>query len=112
MNCHRCIHLRYDGCPYGHCVHPAHPDVVFTPLKDRKGPGMRTRPYSKEKCPDFATYRRCSNCNKWLRGRYFRDGRTPAAKGKCSIGLVCKAGDRCPMWEQGWDSSKKRSNAT
>lgn len=106
MNCHRCIHLRYDGRPYGHCTHPNHPDVVFTPLKDRRGQGMRTRPYNKEKCPDFATYRRCSNCAYWIRGKYFRDGMTPASKGKCSICLKPSEG-RCPMWEQGWDTRKK-----
>lgn len=108
MDCHRCIYLRYDGCPYGRCSHSGHSDVRFSKedLKKRASEGTRT--YNKMICPDFKMKRRCSNCRYWVRGEYFADGKTPAKKGRCSLRVVVP-GDKCPIWEQGKTSWKKRS---
>lgn len=100
MNCHRCQNLRYDGAHYGRCAHPAHKDVVFTFRSDRKGKGSRTRPYNKDKCPDFVMIRKCSLCAYWERGKYHRDGKTPSVKGSCMLGICCKEGCVCQMWEK------------
>jgi len=102
MDCHRCENLRYDGCPYGRCIHKGHQDVRL----QRKRGGVR--PYNKQICPDFVLKKRCSNCRYWLRGEYFSDGKTPAKKGRCSLRCV-ERGKNCPLWKQGRTSWKKRS---
>lgn len=101
MDCHRCEHIRYDGCRYGRCSHVGHSDVRIEPGKDGK------RPYNKMICPDFKLRRKCSNCKYWLRGRYFADGKTPATKGRCSLGILMSA-EECPVWGAGSTSSRKR----
>lgn len=101
MDCHRCIHVRYDGCRYGRCSHPGHKDVKLSKCQGGE------RKYNKQICPDFRLRKRCSNCRYWIRGRYFSDGATPAAKGKCSLRILREAED-CPMWKAGPTSSKKR----
>lgn len=103
MDCHRCIHVRYDGCSYGRCSHPNHKDVRLR--LEKKGGGER--PYNKDVCPDFQLRRKCSNCKHWIRGRYFADGQTAAQKGHCGYNLQEK-GDKCSMWKQGPTSWKKR----
>ena len=105
MDCHRCQNLRYDGSPYGRCIHRGHRDVVFSREDARKRAKEGVRVYNKQICPDFKLKRRCANCSHWKRGEYFADGITPARKGECLFGIVGRSGDDCPMWEQ----SKKTS---
>lgn len=99
MDCHRCENIRYDGNPYGHCIHRGHPDVVLK--KGKGGSKSGSRPYNRQICPDFVIRKRCSNCAYWERGEYFRDGRTPASKGKCSLKIVERNGHDCPLWKPG-----------
>lgn len=99
MDCHRCVYLRYGGCP--HCTHRGHRDVVL-----RRGD---ERPYNRMLCKDFVMKKRCSNCKYWKRGRYFADGTTPAARGKCSLGLAEHA-LVCPMWAQGRTSGRRKES--
>ncbi len=101
MDCHRCEHIRYDGCRYGRCSHVGHSDVRIEPGKDGK------RPYNKMICPDFKLRRKCSNCKYWLRGKYFADGKTPASKGRCSLNILTE-GLCCKMWRKGNTSPKNR----
>ena len=103
MDCHRCVHLRYDGSRYGRCSLPQHSRVRFTPKSQRGG---EPRPYSREECPDFAIRRRCSNCRYWARGEYFADGVTPARKGSCTLDVPRDASD-CPLWSKGPTSWRK-----
>lgn len=102
MDCHRCEHIRYDGCRYGRCSCPGHSDVrlVLDKSKDRK------RPYNKRICPDFRLRRKCSNCRYWIRGKYFSDGKTPAKKGRCSLDI--KEQGPCDIWKEGKTSWRKR----
>lgn len=104
MDCHRCYHLRYDGCRYGHCTHPYHQDVRLVPKSERKE-GI-PRPYNHDICREFKLRRKCSNCKHWIRGRYFADGRTPATKGHCAFKYV-EMGEDCPKWAIGPTSWKK-----
>lgn len=106
MDCHRCIFIKYNGCRYGRCTHPGHPDVKFVPKEQRSAD--ISRPYSREICKDFCLRKKCSNCKKWIRGQYFADGKTPAVRGRCSLRLV-ERGEDCPQWEIGPTSWKKRS---
>ena len=107
MDCHRCEHIRYDGCPYGRCSVPGRQDVRF----ERRKPGDgRSRPYSRLICTDFRMKKRCSNCRYWKRGRYFSDGKTPAQKGKCSLEIRTE-GSICKMWSAGPTSWKRRTDA-
>lgn len=96
MDCHRCEFIRYDGHRYGHCAHPGHSDVKFVMRKNR--PADSKRPYSKLVCNEFRLRRRCSNCARWVRGKYFSDGETPSVKGHCSLGNAYSI-DGCPDWE-------------
>lgn len=107
MDCHRCENLRYDGCPYGRCSHPGHSDVR---LEIGQGREEGRRPYNRQVCPDFRLKRRCSNCKYWERGRYFSDGKTPAAKGKCSLDIPSSqmSGGICELWSAGPTSGKRR----
>ena len=105
MDCHRCEHIRYDGCRYGRCSHVGHSDVRIEPGKDGK------RPYNKMICPDFKLRRKCSNCKYWLRGRYFADGKTPASKGRCSLKILT-GGLCCKMWRKGNTSPKNRKKVS
>lgn len=105
MDCHRCIHIRYDGSHYGRCSHWGHGDVVCS-----KGTGG-ARPYNRQICLDFVVRRRCSNCVNWERGAYFADGSTPSVKGRCMLGL-CHRPDECPHWKQGRTSWRKRKNTS
>lgn len=102
MDCHRCEHLRYNGCRYGRCTHPGHRGVVLSKPKDRS-----ERTYNKLICPDFVMRKRCSNCRYWARGEYFADGKTPAKKGHCSLKLL-RDPSECPMWKAGRTSWKKK----
>ena len=111
MDCHRCVHLKYSGCPYGRCTHPGHLDVVFVPKSKRSGEAEGKRPYSREICPDFKLRKKCSNCKHWKRGEYFADGMTPAKKGGCSLRLK-ECGPDCPLWKQGPTSWKKKRTTT
>ena len=106
MDCHRCIYLRYDGCSYGHCVHRGHQDVKFSLKEAESLRAEGRRPYNRQICRDFVMKKRCSNCKYWIRGSYFRDGATPAVKGRCS--LRCKErGKDCELWRQGPTSWRK-----
>lgn len=105
MDCHRCEYIRYDGSRYGRCAHPGHSDVKFVPKKNR--PTDSKRPYSKLVCKEFKLKKRCSNCKNWIRGRYFADGETPAAKGKCKLRICERNGYDCPLWELGPTSCGK-----
>lgn len=105
MDCHRCYYLRYDGCRYGRCTHPFHPDVRMVPKSQRKEGAPR--PYNREICLEFKLVRKCSNCRHWIRGEYFADGRTPATKGHCALRCM-ERGAECPVWEIGPTSWKKR----
>lgn len=106
MDCHRCVYLRYDGCP--HCVHPDHLDVKRERRANGRVAGDKAkRAYSKEWCADFKLRKRCSNCKHWRRGEYFGDGMTPARKGHCSLRIVLKD-ENCPLWEIGPTSWRKR----
>lgn len=109
MDCHRCRHIRYDGCSYGRCSLPCHPDVRLV-RPGSKGRKSDSRPYNMQKCPDFSLMRRCSNCRYWKRGEYFSDGRTPARKGRCSLDLSFSA-DSCPMWKKGKTSWRKQGRS-
>lgn len=99
--------MRYDGCPYGRCIHRGHRDVRFR----REDAGSRTedgkRPYNRQICPDFILKKRCSNCKYWIRGAYFSDGETPARKGRCSL-RCAERGKDCPLWKKGPTSWRKR----
>lgn len=105
MDCHRCKHIRYDGCRYGRCSHRGHLDVVLSPGSDGN------RPYNRQICPDFDLRRRCSNCAHWIRGEYFADGMTPARKGMCDLGNDV-SGRVCPEWKlstkTSWKKKKER----
>ena len=96
MDCHRCENIRYDGCPYGHCIHEGHRDVRFTKRRDGEA-----RPYNRQICPDFVMRKRCSNCTYWVRGKYYADGKTPASKGRCSLKIVERNVHDCPLWKIG-----------
>lgn len=103
MDCHRCIHVRYDGCHYGRCSHAGHSDVILVRGGDK-------RPYNRQVCSDFVLRKRCSNCKYWVRGIYFADGKTPSEKGRCS--LRCRDdGKTCKLWKQGNTSWKKSMHA-
>lgn len=106
MDCHRCIFLRHDGAPYGHCVHRGHGDVVFSREAARQRAKEGVRVYNKQICPDFVLKRRCSNCVNWVRGEYFADGVTPAVKGHCSLARAKQID--CPEWAPGPTSWRKR----
>lgn len=101
MDCHRCENLIYSGCRYGRCSHPGHRDVVL-----RIGNGAK-RPYNRQICADFVMKKRCSNCKYWIRGKYFADGMTPAAKGSCSL-RISRDGSECQVWRAGPTSSRRR----
>lgn len=101
MDCHRCIHIKYDGCRYGRCASGRHPDVVI-----KKTAEGDKRSYNKMICPDFVLRKRCSNCFYWKRGKYFSDGKTPAEKGRCSLRCQERHED-CPIWRPGSTSSRK-----
>ena len=109
MDCHRCKNIRYDGNPYGRCALPGHQDVVLR-RRGRDEAGTQ-RPYNRQVCPDFVMRRRCSNCAYWSRGEYFRDGKTPSRKGKCSLRIVERDGHDCPLWKRGQTRWKKRPRA-
>ena len=96
MDCHNCEYIRYDGHRYGRCAHPGHSDVKFVAKKDR--PIDSKRPYCKLVCKEFCLRKRCSNCENWIRGEYFRDGETPARKGYCKFNIQERNGG-CPKWE-------------
>lgn len=111
MDCHRCIHIRYDGCKYGRCSHRGHGDVRLSIEDAKRRAKDGRRDYNRQICPDFVMRRRCSNCKYWFRGRYFADGKTPAGKGRCSLGID-KCAEECPIWKAGPTSWKKRRGKT
>lgn len=106
MDCHSCRHITYSGCRYGRCSHPGHCDVML-----KRGEPDGKRPYDRRICPDFELRMRCANCRYWIRGKYSSDGKTPARKGSCSIGLRSGVDGECVMWRKGIPMRQPGSNA-